>query len=61
VDISRAWESIRESLRALTTESLGYYVLKQHKPWFDEVLKIIRSKESGKIASVVEHKPKNWS
>jgi uncharacterized protein YaaR (DUF327 family) len=35
VDISRAWESISETMKASGTESLGYY-LKQHKLWFDE-------------------------
>jgi len=32
VDISRAWESITEDIKASETESLGYYELKQHKP-----------------------------
>jgi len=36
VDINRAWERIRENLKDSATESLGYYELKQHKPWFDE-------------------------
>jgi hypothetical protein len=36
VDSSRAWESIREHTKAAATKSLGYYEVKQHKPWFDE-------------------------
>jgi hypothetical protein len=36
VDIDRAWETIRENVRISTKESLGYYELKKHKPWFDE-------------------------
>jgi len=28
-------------MKASTTESIGHYELKQHKPWFDEMLKII--------------------
>jgi hypothetical protein len=36
VDISRALESIRENVKASATESLHYYGLKQHKPWFNE-------------------------
>jgi hypothetical protein len=36
VDISKAWESIGDSMKALATHSLGYYELKQHKPCFDE-------------------------
>jgi hypothetical protein len=29
-------DSIREDIKASVTESLGYYELKQQKPWFDE-------------------------
>jgi hypothetical protein len=42
-----AWESIKENIEGLATASLGYYELKQHKPWFDEVFKNIRSKKAG--------------
>jgi hypothetical protein len=30
--MNRTWESIRESIKASDTESLGYYKWKQHKP-----------------------------
>jgi hypothetical protein len=36
VDINRAWETIRENIRIPAKESLGYYGLKKHKPWFDK-------------------------
>jgi hypothetical protein len=36
VDISRAWEIIRDNTKASATESQSYFDLKQHKPWFDE-------------------------
>jgi hypothetical protein len=36
VDINRAWETIRENIKISAKESLGYYGLKKHKPWFDE-------------------------
>jgi hypothetical protein len=36
VDISRVWEGIRENVKASATESLGYYGMKQHKPWLDD-------------------------
>jgi hypothetical protein len=36
VEISGAWETIRESITILAKESLGYYKLRKHKPWFDE-------------------------
>jgi hypothetical protein len=36
MDISRTWESITENMKASATESLGYFELKHHKPWFEE-------------------------
>jgi hypothetical protein len=30
------WETIRENIKFSAKESLGYYELKKHKPWFDE-------------------------
>jgi RNase P/RNase MRP subunit POP5 len=47
VDISKAWKSIRENIRASAAKNLGYYELKEQKPWLDEVFKIVRSKEGG--------------
>jgi hypothetical protein len=31
VDINKAWESIRDNMKASATESLGYYQSKKHK------------------------------
>jgi hypothetical protein len=36
VEINCAWQTIRESIKISAKESLGYYELKKHKPWFDE-------------------------
>jgi hypothetical protein len=36
VEIDSTWEMIRESIKILAKESLGYYEIKKHKPWFDE-------------------------
>jgi hypothetical protein len=36
VEINSAWETIRENIKISTKESLGYFELKKHKPWFDE-------------------------
>ncbi|PNF29478.1 hypothetical protein B7P43_G04562 [Cryptotermes secundus] len=36
VDVSEAWETIRENIKISAQESLGYYEPKKHKPWFDE-------------------------
>jgi len=36
VDTHRTSEIIKENIKASATESLHYYELKQHKPWFDK-------------------------
>jgi hypothetical protein len=36
VEINSAWEIIRENIKVSAKESLGYYELKKHKPWFDQ-------------------------
>jgi hypothetical protein len=36
VEINSAWETIRENIKCSAKESLGYFELKKHKPWFDE-------------------------
>jgi len=35
-DINRAWENIKENIISTDEDSLGLYVLKQNKTWFDE-------------------------
>jgi hypothetical protein len=36
VGINSACETIRENIKTSAKESLGYFELKKHKPWFDE-------------------------
>jgi hypothetical protein len=36
VDVNKAWEIPRENIKISTKESLDYYELKKHKPWFDK-------------------------
>jgi hypothetical protein len=36
-DTNRAWETIRENIKISAKECLGYYELKKHKPWLDQV------------------------
>jgi hypothetical protein len=36
VEINSAWETIRENITISAKESLGYFELKKHKPWFGE-------------------------
>jgi hypothetical protein len=49
VDISMAWEIIRESIKASPTESLGCYELKQHKLWFDEKCPKLGERKQAKL------------
>jgi hypothetical protein len=35
VDIYSALEVIRENIKIWAKESVGFYELKKHKPWFD--------------------------
>jgi hypothetical protein len=35
VEFNTIWETIRENIKFSVKVSLGYYELKQHKPWFD--------------------------
>jgi hypothetical protein len=36
MEINSAWETIRENIQISAKDSLGYFELKKHKPWFDE-------------------------
>jgi hypothetical protein len=36
VEINSAWETIIENIKISAKESLGYFELEKHKPWFDE-------------------------
>jgi hypothetical protein len=36
VNINRGWETISENIKISAKESLRYYELKKHKPWFDK-------------------------
>jgi hypothetical protein len=36
VEISSAWETIRENIQISAKESLGYCKLKKHESWFDQ-------------------------
>jgi hypothetical protein len=36
VEINSAWEIIRENIKISAKESLGYFEMKTHKPWFDK-------------------------
>jgi hypothetical protein len=36
VEINNAWETISENIKISARESLGYFEVKKHKPWFDK-------------------------
>jgi hypothetical protein len=36
VDVNKACETIGRNIQISAKESLGYYELKKHKPWFDK-------------------------
>jgi hypothetical protein len=36
VEMNSAWETIRENIKISAKQSIGYFELKKHKPWFDE-------------------------
>jgi hypothetical protein len=53
----KAWESIRDSVTASGTDSVGYYELKQHKPWNDEMCsKLLDKRKQAKLQWL--HNPK---
>jgi hypothetical protein len=52
VEINSACETIRENIRISAKVSLGYYELKEHKPWFDKGCSELLSKETSQIAVV---------
>jgi hypothetical protein len=46
-----------ENTKISSKESLGYYELRKHRPWFDKkMLRIIRSKETSYITVVTGSK-----
>jgi hypothetical protein len=36
VEIYTVWETVRENIKMSAKETVGYYEVKQHKPWSDE-------------------------
>jgi hypothetical protein len=36
VDVKCAWETMREDIKISAKESINYFELKKHKPWFNE-------------------------
>jgi hypothetical protein len=50
LDTSRAWKTISNNIKILAKESLGYYELKEHKPWFDGICsKLLDQRKQAKL------------
>ena len=59
-DINRAWENIKENIKASAKESLGLHELKQHKPWFDEeCLHFLDERKQAKLQWVQDPSQRN--
>jgi len=57
-DINRVGENIKENSKTSAKESLGLYVFKQHKSWFDEECSRFLEQKADKNAVVTGCKPK---
>jgi 5-methylcytosine-specific restriction endonuclease McrBC GTP-binding regulatory subunit McrB len=61
VDINRAWETISENIKILAKETLGYYELKKHKPWFGRRhLKLLNQWKHAQLQWVQNPSEINW-
>jgi hypothetical protein len=55
VDMNRAWENSRESIKSSAKESLCHYELRQLEPWFDyEFSKLRDRRKQAKMQWLVE-------
>jgi hypothetical protein len=61
VDINRAWETIREHIKILSKENVGYYELKKHKPWFYKgCSKLLDERKEAKLQWLQDTSEINW-
>jgi hypothetical protein len=50
VEINSAWETIKENIQISAKESLCYFEMKKHKPWFDEECsKVLHQRKEAKL------------
>jgi hypothetical protein len=50
VNINRAWDTIRGNIKISAKESLGYYEVKKHKPWFGKgCSKLLTQRKQAKL------------
>jgi hypothetical protein len=61
VESNSAWETIRENIKISAKESLGYFELKKHKPWFDEgCSKLLYQRKGAKLQWLQDPSEINW-
>jgi hypothetical protein len=60
IEINSAWETIRENINISAKESLGYYELKTHRPWFHEDCSKLLDQKKRQIAVVTGSKDNKW-
>jgi hypothetical protein len=61
VEINRAWETINENIKISAKESLGYYELRKHKPWFYEgCSKLLDQRKHTKLQRLQYPSEINW-
>jgi hypothetical protein len=53
VNINRAWKTTADNIKISAKESLGYYELKKHTPWFDEgCSELLNQRKQAKLQSL---------
>jgi hypothetical protein len=61
MEINRDWETIRKTISVLAKESLDFYELKKHEPWFDKGCSTLLDKRKHpKFAVVIAAKRNKW-
>jgi hypothetical protein len=49
VEINSTWETIRENIKMSAKESLCFYELKNHKPWFEGCSQLLDQRKQAKL------------
>jgi hypothetical protein len=61
VEINGAWETIRENINITAKESIGYFELKKHKPWFDKgCSKLLVQRKQADLQWLQDQSEINW-
>jgi hypothetical protein len=60
LDVSSDRESIRENMKTLMKENLGYHRLKHNKMWLDDECSKLIEQWSKQITMVAKSKPNQW-